>query len=684
MKSIRTQFIFIISAIVILAFSLQAGTALFQFHEFASAQIQQSLISQAQEEANKLYLPMQEAANDAVALSYLAGIAPGNETVLFSFINKLITKNSVIAGTGYSFEPYVFQADKKYYWPYIYKDKNGNATFTWEYSDGKSDYFSKEWYKLGLTADKPVKYTLPYTDSFDKNIIWISCVAPIMNNGARVGVATTDFTLAGFKEQLNAVKVGRQGFAYVVTKEGYYIGNYDNSAAAVEDLTVKITDSQEAELRQFGSTVIQAEQAGITKLNSRDMFAVYAPIGETGLSLVLMYPVAEAYSALYRVLYTDLLLIAIVVILIILLLNYMINKKITGRLSQLAALAARVAQGDLAPLNAASTANDEIGSLFTSFRLMTDNLRNLVSRVASVTGNIATTSDQLQHTSSQSAEAATQIAGAIGEISATAAGQVEDMGKSVAAMKEMTAAITHIAAATTEISEQSYKTSQSAEVGGHSMAAANKQIELISQAVNQSAQVVQKLGESSKQIGEIVGVIANIAGQTNLLALNAAIEAARAGEQGKGFAVVAEEVRRLAEQSQSAAQNIATILGDIQTETGIAVKAMQQGTQEVSQGAEVITVAGERFRQIVLQIQNLNDHIQDVTAAVEQLTAASESVIELSEDVKDKTSSASEHIHTILSSTEEQSSCVQGISGSSASLAKMVEELNSLVSRFKL
>jgi len=693
MKSIRTQLIIMISAITILAFSVQAVTSLFQFNEFASVQIQKQLILQAEEEANKLYLPLKEVANDAVDLSYLIGIKPDNEEVIFSFTNKIVAKSGVIAGSGYSFEPYGYKVNSKYYWPYIYKDKSGKATLTWDYSDGKSDYFSKEWYKLGINADSPVKYTAPYADSFDKNKIWVSCVAPIIKNGNKIGVATTDFTLDSFKEQLNTVEVGKQGFAYVVTKEGFYIGNYKGKQQdgmekqnnpVTPDLTAKITEAEDDELRKFGATVIQADKSGITKLNSQNMFAVYAPIGETGLYLILMYPISEAYSALYNVLYTDLVLILIVVILLIFCLNYLVNKKIIKRLSQLATIATRVAQGDLVPIRISNKPNDEIGVLITAFATMTENLRNLVDQVVKVTEKITVNSDQLHNTSSQSSTAATHIAEAISEVSATTVTQVADVTRSVVAMKEMAVAINHIATTAAELSEQSYKTSQSAEDGGRSVDDANKQISIISQSVRHSAQVVQNLGESSKQISGIVDVISGIAGQTNLLALNAAIEAARAGEQGRGFAVVAEEVRKLAEQSQAAAQKIVGIINEIQKETNVAVSVINQGAQEVAQGAEVVTIAGERFWQIVSQIQGLNNNIQEVTAAAEQLTASSENVVGLSENVKEKTASAAEHIHTISSFTEEQSASMQGITDSSNSLAKMAEELNTLVNRFKL
>ena len=138
----------------------------------------------------------------------------------------------------------------------------------------------------------------------------------------------------------------------------------------------------------------------------------------------------------------------------------------------------------------------------------------------------------------------------------------------------MSAGIQQVAVNANAVSGMADKTTNAASQGDKAVDAAINQMKNIERSVSSSAQVVAKLGERSKEIGQIVDAISGIAGQTNLLALNAAIEAARAGEQGRGFAVVAEEVRKLAEQSQEAAKQIANLISEIQTETDSAVVAM--------------------------------------------------------------------------------------------------------------
>ncbi len=132
----------------------------------------------------------------------------------------------------------------------------------------------------------------------------------------------------------------------------------------------------------------------------------------------------------------------------------------------------------------------------------------------------------------------------------------------------------------------------------------------INEKVEEIVNVVNKLGQSSEEIGKITEVISDIADQTNLLALNAAIEAARAGEHGRGFAVVADEVRKLAERSQQAAGEIGNLIKGIQQEVQNAVKASEEGQEEVGRGLELTKKTGEAFSLINKSVQNITSIIE--------------------------------------------------------------------------
>jgi methyl-accepting chemotaxis protein len=363
---------------------------------------------------------------------------------------------------------------------------------------------------------------------------------------------------------------------------------------------------------------------------------------------------------------------------------FFLARHISKPLKQVAESAQSIANGDLRVVAIQYSVKDEIGDMIKAFTTMTDNLRDVVSQVAKSAEQVAAASQELTASSEQSAQAAGQVAETVTNVANGASNQLMAVEKTVCVVGEMASAINQIAGNAQNVSTQSEQTAQAANDGGKAVSQATNQMQLIKESVDQVAQVVQQLGTSSQQIGEIVDVISGIAGQTNLLALNAAIEAARAGEQGRGFAVVADEVRKLAEQSQEAAQKIAVIVREVQSETNNAVTTMNQGTNEVVKGTEVITATGERFHFITTMIDQLNLQIQDIGAAAEELSVSSGEVVHTVDNVKTVAGETAGDTQTISAATEEQSASMEEIASSSQALANMASELQVIVSKFRL
>lgn len=315
----------------------------------------------------------------------------------------------------------------------------------------------------------------------------------------------------------------------------------------------------------------------------------------------------------------------------------------------------RFANGDLT-VELSSDRNDEIGKLFEGFNSSVKNIRELIGQVAQNVSSTAETSVKISSSSEQMAAGAQEQSARTSEI----ASAVEEMTKTIL---ETTRHSSHAAEAAKHGGEIAFE-------GGKVVDETIAGMDRIAEVVSKSAATVKTLGKSSEQIGEIIQVIDDIADQTNLLALNAAIEAARAGEQGRGFAVVADEVRKLAERTTKATKEIAAMIKQIQTDTNDAVNSIDTGNKEVQKGKQLADKAGESLKEIINSTREINDMITQVAAASEQQSATAEEV--------------SKNIEAINNVTQESALGVQQIASASVDLNEMTENLQKLISKFKI
>lgn len=262
--------------------------------------------------------------------------------------------------------------------------------------------------------------------------------------------------------------------------------------------------------------------------------------------------------------------------------------------------------------------------------------------------------------------------------------QLKVVDEADSTVDQVAAGIQQIAANAYTAAGTAVSSTDAAQAGDKAVEKAISQMRQIEETVSRSAQVVAKLGARSIEIGQIADTIAGIAGQTNLLALNAAIEAARAGEQGRGFAVVAEEVRKLAEQSQEAAKQIASLITVIRQETDSAVAAMKDGTKEVKIGAEVVNDAGKAFREILLSFNEIAAQMRELSASIQQVSSDSEQVVSSIANIGDINKDTVGQAQMVSAATEEQSATIEEVASASQELATMAEELNQAITRFKV
>lgn len=680
-KSIKTFFIAGIICLVSLVLIIQAVFSIGQFKSSMEAKVRESLVYQAGESVNKLNSRFLQIGKYTESMAYnIASMQKYDTELLLNIVEKYIDSDPLIIGGGFWFEPNAYEAGITYYGPYKYKDSTGKPVLTWEYSNAEYNYFNYDWYKNGKAANKQVVWSEPYEDSVTKAGM-ITSTSPVRKDGKNVGVTTVDIGLKEFEEYIRSIKIGDSGYAFIVSAEGLYLGHKDIN----KNLKEKITEEKDEQVRKIGTEILKMSDTAVFKaaVYGAENFIVAAPIGETGMHLVFVYPTSEAYQEVNRVLVTNGIVFLIALAFLILSLIAAFNFKICGPLDRLVAGADQFAKGDLS-LQIPVGSNDEIGRLAQSLNRMADNLRSVIHHVLDLAGKVAASAQQLTAHAEQSALAINEVASAINEVSQGTDQQVVTLKNATHLVEQTAAGVQQVAANANTATMTSDKTSQMAVAGGDAVRKAIRQIDHIQDTIMDSAKVVAKLGARSIEIGQILDTISGIANQTNLLALNAAIEAARAGEQGRGFAVVADEVRKLAEQSQGAAKKIAILIQEIQDETASAVLAMEKGTEEVKVGNQVVHDTEMMFHDILQLINQTAEQIKDISGASQQMAQNSQAVAGLFYEINKISQNNSGQAQNVSAVTEEQAAAMEEISQSSEALTRKAQELHDVVRNFKV
>ena len=360
------------------------------------------------------------------------------------------------------------------------------------------------------------------------------------------------------------------------------------------------------------------------------------------------------------------------------------SAKITGAVLELKNHAEQLSKGNLHMDNVVIDSEDEIGHLAQSFNAMSDNLRKLITKMASTSEQVAASSEELTANASQSAESAVQVADTAGEVSKNMDIQLDDIDKAKKNVDSVFNDVSNMAAKAKTVTQASSDTAAAAQEGSRLMDEAIFRMGEIEKNVMASAAMVRKLGENSQAIGQIVEAISSISDQTNLLALNAAIEAARAGEAGRGFAVVAEEVRKLAAESQSSAEEIRNRIGSIQADTQQTVDAMEKGTSEVVDGTKAIRQVGAQFQGILDMVNDIQKQMAEIQSSVDTVSNGATEIVQAVDEIDSISRKTADNTKVISSETEQQSASNEEIAAASKSLADLAMEMQEAIGKFRV
>jgi methyl-accepting chemotaxis protein len=384
---------------------------------------------------------------------------------------------------------------------------------------------------------------------------------------------------------------------------------------------------------------IKSEEKGIThkEINGKLYTLAYAPIQEFKGIYVIIVPQDQYLSALNQMAF-NILIVVIACLAIASVIILLLVRNLTQPLSRLREVMQKASTGDLDLNIEARTTTPEITSLVKSFHTMISQMRELLLNISNTTNNLLKTGTELQYVSGIAVEENEQLMEAIYVVKSGADQTVSSSESNISTFQEMKHSISTVLDHMNLINSKTVSMTESAIFGEKSVKEMVEMIIHVENDFKEVTQTVEGVKKHSLSIVEVVNLIQNIAKQTKLLALNAAIEAARAGEAGKGFTVVANEVKKLADQSSQAADDIAKTIRDMELISSQASTEFEQMLTNFQNHLHKALSSQQAFDKLMIEINSLhsmNDHIQiglkDLNNQLPKMESSTEDFVSISQ-----------------------------------------------------
>ncbi|MCT4631996.1 MAG: methyl-accepting chemotaxis protein [Firmicutes bacterium] len=532
------------------------------------------------------------------------------------------------------------------------------------------DPTSRPWYKDAVNK-KGIIWTSPYVDDATKEMV-ISAASPIYTEeGVLLGVLGIDINISNLRESILDVKIGETGHLTIFDSENNFVVEQNEELVGTKLSNEEIISNLNKDNSKFKFQYEGNEKLGI-----------YKSIKSLNWKLLATIDMGEINSKA-RPLSNLVIVVGAIGLLISLIIAYFFSKLLIRKIRRLTDVIETSKSGDLTSRFSYS-GKDEINTLGNDFNDMLDSITGLLNNTKTVVDEMYKSSDVLDQNSDVASAAAEETSASIDEIASGASSQANDVENCLMIASRLDEEFETILDISSKMHEDSDETDRINKEGLSIVEELSVKNNLNTVGIEKINDAIKDLDKNSVNIQSILATIESISDQTSLLALNASIEAARAGEHGRGFGVVAEEIRKLAEESNLATQNIKVIIDGIKGMSSNAMVLMDEvngRNKDQNQAVEkVMTV----FDKIGSSIVETNTQIDAMNSEVSRIENIKLELLRNIENISSVSQQTAASIQQVNASVEEQTAAINEVSESSSKLAEISSKLDNEINKFKI
>ncbi len=591
-------------------------------------------------------------------------------------IETLATNKNIVEG-DYEEKKMIFSRVAEYndQFNYLYFSTPQGDHYPFPEVSLSSEYDPRErsWYQ-DAQANSEVIWTDIYLDAATKELV-ITIATPVFINGQFEGVLGGDVNLNFLSNLVNDVQVGQQGQAYIVDQNGQYIAHPE-----IEKVFEKENIDQNFSL---SSLTNNSDQSFTYQLEDEKRLVSYRKLDEIPGYIMAEVPESEINEASNTIISRIIFASVIILVLLSVIIFIAFRKYIVSPIKSILDFANDIANGNLKSELEVSKNKDEFNLLMKALNKMRDSLINIISDISKQADQVAASSQELSAAGEQVGNSAENVGRSIQNVASGAEEQSAQIDETEKVFENLEEYLIEISERASLMRQDTEKVMSNIQSGTKQVNMSVDGINEVKQDTEEASATINKLGELSQEIGEIVELIRGIADQTNLLALNAAIEAARAGESGRGFSVVADEIRQLAEESQSATDNISNLIAKVQDNVENAVNKMNQNRTKVDKSVNNIENTGKVFKDIKNDSEAVVEGINEINGKTNKVEDGSSTVKNYLKEVNSVSEEAASNAEEVAASSEEQVAATEEIISSAKNMAQIAESLAKSINKFE-